>query len=155
MENIGKSIIKSSRFMSLATSHVNDTWIAPLFFCVDKNYNFYYVSSVHSKHISHISKNNNVAISIYNSEQEEGNANGIQIKGTGSKVPIEKYFEIIPLFCRKMGIEPTANVINNKIEEYNKNERAIYRVKPSEYYIQDSEYFKKHKIDRRIRINIT
>ena len=69
MENIGKTIITSNNFMSIATSFTRDTWIAPVFYCTDENYNFYFVSSVDSKHVIHIVANPNVAISIFDSKQ--------------------------------------------------------------------------------------
>src|SRR3989304_5459645 len=96
-----KNIIKNNTFLSIATSFNNDTWIAPVFFAVDDEYNFYFVSSMDSTHVQHILQNKQVALSIFNSVQPEGDANGVQIKGKAIKIPISKYPEVLKLFWIK------------------------------------------------------
>ena len=153
-KDIGRYIINSNRFMSLATSHYNDTWIAPVYYVVDEDYNIYFVSFIRSTHVIHIILNSQVAISIFNSTQEEGDANGLQIKGEAYQLPKSRYKEVISLFYRKNGIEATPEMIDGKIKEYEDKERAIFQIKPTEIYIQDREYFKEHRVDKRVKINL-
>ena len=152
---IGKDIIDSNHFMSIATSYNNDTWIAPTFYANDKdNYNIYFVSSLYSKHVQHILLNNKVAISIFDSNQKEGVANGIQIWGEATKVDRSNYPDIIKMFCNKLDKPVTVDIIDEKIDEYKNNDRYIFKIDPLEVYIQDTDYFKEYKIDKRIMIDL-
>ncbi len=153
-ETIGRNIINTNRFMSVATtSYYNDVWIAPVYYVSDKNYNLYFVSQMRSRHVIHIIMNNQVAVSIFDSTQEE-DPNGIQIKGVVDKLSESKYQEVISLFYKKDEKEVTPKIIADKIKEYKDNERAIFQIKPTEVYIQDKEYFKEHRVDKRIPIKL-
>lgn len=154
-KTIGRYIIDSNKFMSVATSHSNDTWIAPVFYATDENYNLYFVSHLRSKHAIHIILNTNVAVSIFDSTQEEGDgANGLQIKGVAYQISKSRYQEVISLFYEKNGIKATPDMIAGKIKEYGDKERVIFQIKPTEVYVQDREYFKEHRVDNRVQINL-
>ncbi len=154
MSLIAKEIINTNNFMSLATSYQNDTWIAPVYYTTDDNYTFYFVSSKYSKHVQHIFLNSQVAISIFNSNQTEGTANGVQIKGIATIINESEYFNIIKLFGNKMKVKINNNDIIDKIKEYSRNNRLIFSINPIKSYIQDQEFFKKHHIDKRIEIHL-
>ena len=152
---IGRHIIDSNHFMSIATSHNDDVWIAPTFFANDKKYhNLYFVSSLSSKHCQDILVNNRVAVSIFDSNQKEGIANGIQIMGHGMQVEKSMYPEIIMMFGEKAGKVITLKLIEDKIKEYETNNRAIFQIKIIDAYIQDTDCFEKHRVDKRIRVNL-
>ena len=152
---IGRQIIDANHFMSIATSYNDDVWIAPTFYANDKEYhNLYFVSSITSKHCQDITLNNLVAVSIFDSNQKEGIANGIQIRGLASLIDKSMYLEIITLFCEKVGKVTTPKLIKEKIQEYEENKRFIFQIKIIDAYIQDTDYFEKHRIDKRIRINL-
>jgi uncharacterized protein YhbP (UPF0306 family) len=154
-EWLGRNIIKSNQYMSLATCHYNDTWIAPVSYVTDNDYNFYFVSHAKSKHVIHAMLNNNVAMSIFDSTQTQGEGNGIQIKGTAMQLPISKYKDVIPLFLKRMGIvDNIEDLIQMKSKEYVMKDRVIFQIKPEEIYMQDVRYFQKHKVDRRIQIKL-
>jgi uncharacterized protein YhbP (UPF0306 family) len=78
---IAKDIIKNNIYLSLATSVGKDVWIAPLFYCADDEYNFYYISQMESVHTKHALKNPNVAFAIFDSHLPEGEGNGVQASG--------------------------------------------------------------------------
>jgi len=152
---LGRNIVNSNRYMSLATCHYNDVWIAPVSYVTDENYNFYFVSHARSKHVIHTILNSDVAMSIFDSTQTEGEGNGVQIKGIASQLSTSKYKDVIPLFFEKIGIvDDIEDLIQMKIEEYKLNDRVIIQVKPTEVYIQEKEYFEKHKVDKRIKIKL-
>ena len=150
-----KNVIKNNNFLSIATSFNNQTWIAPVFFAVDDKYNFYFVSSIDSTHVQHILQNKQVALSIFDSVQPEGDANGVQIKGEAIKIPISKYPDVLKLFWEKTRKKViTEDEIQQKINEYENNKRSIFQIVPKEIYVQDQEYFKKYRIDKRVRIDL-
>jgi len=78
LNQIAKDIIKNNIYLSMATSDGKNPWICTLFYAVDKDYTFYYISQMDSLHIKHLLKNPTVAFAIYDSTQKEGTGNGIQ-----------------------------------------------------------------------------
>lgn len=153
--NIAKNIIESNNFLSIATSNLQgENWIAPVYYCNDDKYNLYFVSSMDSIHVKHILINKEVSVSIFDSLQLEGQANGIQIKGKSKKLNVNYYKNILKLFIKKMNKIVTDEEINQKIQEYKENNRAIFKIKILDLYIQDNAYFKEHHVDKRIRVDI-
>ena len=168
---LGRNIINSNQYMSLATCHYNDVWISPVSYVTDENYNFYFVSHARSKHVIQSILNNTVAISIFDSTQKEGEGNGVQIKGTSSQLPKGKYGDVIRLFIEKKRRDKSIDfedksidfedksidetkLIEKKIEEYSLNDRVIFQVIPTEVYIQERGHFEKYKVDKRIQIEL-
>ncbi|HUW21330.1 MAG TPA: pyridoxamine 5'-phosphate oxidase family protein [Candidatus Bathyarchaeia archaeon] len=77
---IAKDIIKNNIYLTLATAD-GDPWIAPLYYCIDDKYHFYYISQMDSVHTRQIFKNSKVAFAIFDSCLPEGKGNGIQASG--------------------------------------------------------------------------
>ena len=77
---LAKDIIKNNIYLTLGTSD-GDPWIAPLFYCVSENYNFYFISQLDSLHTKQMLKNQKVAFSIFDSHAEEGKGQGVQAMG--------------------------------------------------------------------------
>lgn len=76
-----KKIVKDNIFMDLATSDKKgNPWATPIRYYLDNNYNFYFVSSKHSRHMKNIEANSNVAFSIYDSRARGDNIDGLQIR---------------------------------------------------------------------------
>lgn len=86
-----KSIIKNNIYLTLATGD-KEPWAAPLYYCIDDNLNFYFISQIDSLHIKHIMQNPVVAFAIFDSTAKEGT--GIGIQATGSVVFLETEEEI-------------------------------------------------------------
>ena len=82
MENKAIKILKSSKYLSLATNDGNTPWVAPLFYCLDEDFNFYFISQMDSLHTNHIMKQPNVSFAVFDSHQREGEGNGVQGSGT-------------------------------------------------------------------------
>lgn len=77
---LAKDIVKNNIYLTLGTSD-GDPWVAPLFYCVNENYNFYFISQLDSLHTKQMLKNPKVAFSIFDSHAEEGKGTGIQATG--------------------------------------------------------------------------
>lgn len=74
-------ILKSNIYMTLATTDGKLPWAAPVFYCLDEDFNFYFISQMDSLHTVHILKQPKVAFAVFDSHQAEGQGNGVQ--GTG------------------------------------------------------------------------
>lgn len=90
LNKIARYIIKENIYLTLATCDGETPWSAPLFYCVDDNYNFYYISQIDSIHTKHILKNPKVSFSIFDSHDPEGQGNGIQASGNAYLLEKEK-----------------------------------------------------------------
>jgi len=74
---LAQRMVKANVYMTLATAD-KKPWAAPVFYCPDKQGNFYYASQMKSVHSRHILKNHRVAFAIFDSHQPEGTGNGVQ-----------------------------------------------------------------------------
>ncbi|MDA1316892.1 MAG: pyridoxamine 5'-phosphate oxidase family protein [bacterium] len=74
-------ILKSNIYFTLATTDGNVPWAAPLFYCMDEDFNFYFISQMESLHTIHIMKQPHVSYAVFDSHQREGEGNGIQGDG--------------------------------------------------------------------------
>ena len=90
-------IIAENKYMVLATcDKTNKPWASPVFFAHDEKYNFYFLSSINSRHAKNITENPLISIAIFDSRQKMGQTEGIQIEATAGQVgknSIEKVIE--------------------------------------------------------------
>ena len=152
-----RQIIDSNTFLSLATSNRKETWIAPVFYAHDDFHTLYFVSSKDSVHVQHIFQNPQVAVSIFDSTQSEGNIkggiNGVQIRGFASLVDKSQYEHVIGLFLKKIfpnDLEKQSAIDPNR---YEGTPRLIFQIHVDEIYVQDPDHWKNHRIDRRIKVH--
>jgi uncharacterized protein YhbP (UPF0306 family) len=101
-EDKAESIIKHNMYMSISTCDMeNKPWVATVFYVHDKNYNFYFLSAVDSRHAKDLLANPNVAFSIFNSGQPIGISDGVQGEGVASLVDLKDIKKIIELYAEK------------------------------------------------------
>ena len=74
-------ILKSNIYLTLATTDGELPWAAPLFYCMDEDFNFYFISQMDSVHTIHVLKQPKVAFAVFDSHQPEGKGNGVQGSG--------------------------------------------------------------------------
>lgn len=74
--------LQTQHLMALATKG-KDMWIASVYYAVDKDFNFYFVSGPKSQHCQDIEKNPEVACAIADSSQPNGSKEkiGVQMRG--------------------------------------------------------------------------
>ena len=75
-------ILRSNIYFTLATTDGNSAWAAPLYYCMDDDFNLYFISQMESLHTVHIMKQPNVSFAVFDSHQREGEGNGVQGSGT-------------------------------------------------------------------------
>ena len=76
-------MLKSNIYLTLATTDGDIPWAAPLFYCLDDDFNFYFISQMDSLHTVHVlEKQSKVGFAVFDSHQKEGEGNGVQGSGT-------------------------------------------------------------------------
>ncbi len=79
---------KSTNFCTLATWEKNKVWANPVYFAWDSNINFYFISPPKSRHMLNIRQNPNVALTVYNTQQDPGSdVWGAYVEGEATIVP--------------------------------------------------------------------
>jgi len=150
-KQIAKKIIESNLYLTLATSDGETPWAAPVFYAVDGEYNFYFISPADSVHVQHLLKNPQVAVAIFDSHQREGTATGLQVKGTARLVEEKDYSRVIEIFNKKRK-SLGASLIT--LEMFQGTERRMFKIEPSKFYVPDEEYWKTHRLDRRVEVTL-
>lgn len=56
--------LKSQKVVSIATQDSGSPWIANVYYGIDEDFKFYFISSKESKHSQHILKNPSIAFSV-------------------------------------------------------------------------------------------
>lgn len=75
--------LSSTLYMALSTLDPESaTWVCPVYYVWDKNYNFYFTSMPHTRHMLNIQKDKCVAGAIFSTEQgTQNHALGVQFSG--------------------------------------------------------------------------
>jgi nitroimidazol reductase NimA-like FMN-containing flavoprotein (pyridoxamine 5'-phosphate oxidase superfamily) len=107
-----RSILDHNRYMVLATStKAGRPWAAPVFFTFDKDYNFYFLSAIDSRHAKDIAENPFVSVVIYDSNSPIGISQSVQIEGKASFVQEKELGRVISLYSSRLfkssHLEPT------------------------------------------------
>jgi uncharacterized protein YhbP (UPF0306 family) len=153
-EEVAKKIVEEGLYMSLATSDFDskEVWIAPVFYVVDEDFNFYFSSSAESRHGKHLLKNGEVAVAIFDSQQYKDFVGGVQIKGKAEVIDDSEYEKVVKLYDeKKMALGDSEE---KDFDKYRKGIKKVFRIKPEKVYISDNEYYEKHKIDKRKEVKL-
>lgn len=149
-EDKAESIIKHNMYLSLSTCDMErKPWVATVFYAHDKEYNFYFLSAVDSRHAKNILENPNVAFSIFNSGQPVGSSEGVQAEGTASAVEGKDVKKVIELYSEKAFPKSTiAPTIRYEPEYFSGNsEFKFFRIKITKIYTTGPE--------RRIEVDLS
>lgn len=138
---IAEGIIKNNIYLTLATSN-GTPWAAPLFYCLDDKYNFYFISQMDSIHTKHVLKNPSTAFAIFDSHEPEGKGNGVQASGKVYLLETEneikdglKWYSTTYVDCTpQMFIGP--------------NPYRLFKLVPEKFYILDPEA----EVDKRVEV---
>lgn len=100
--------MQSTEYCCIATVDPKGVWSNPVYFSWDDNFNFYFISQMHSRHMQNIQKNQRISAAIYKTEQK-GDIAGIQLEGT-AKILTEtdskkKYNTLMTLIMAELDME--------------------------------------------------
>jgi len=141
LNNIGREIIKNNTYLTLATCD-KEPWAAPLYYCFDDKFNFYFISQMNSLHTQHILKNHNAAFAIFDSNSAEGEGNGIQGSGKAYLLNDEEVLEALKWY--------KTTFIDLKPENLRGDAPyRLFKLVPERFYILDPE---SKDVDKRVEI---
>jgi uncharacterized protein YhbP (UPF0306 family) len=121
--------LNSQHLMVLATSS-DKPWSAIVYYAVDKQFNFYFLSEPTTEHCKIIAKNPFVACSVYNSSQKVTDKKiGVQLSGKAEKVQGIKTLKLAVTMWNKLnpGLKKFVNV---KSITRNKIHSKFYKIEP-------------------------
>ena len=141
LNKIAKELIKNNIYLTLATAD-GTPWAAPLFYCVDSEYNFYFISQMDSVHTKHLLKNPKVAFAIFDSHEPEGKGNGVQ--ASGKAYLLEKRGEM-----EKALKWYSTTYVECKPESFTgKNPYRLFKLIPEKFYVLDPDA----PVDKRVEV---
>lgn len=144
LNRIARDIIKHNIYLTLATSDGRLPWSAPLFYCVDREYNFYFISQMGCVHARHILKNPQVAFSIFDSHAPEGKGNGVQASGTVSLLIKEE--DIVKALRHYH-----TTFIKCEPKDFNGSKPyRLFKLVPDKFYVLDP----KAEVDKRVEVHL-
>ncbi len=139
---LARSIIKNNIYLSLGTSDGNP-WVAPVYYCIDDQYNFYFISQPNSLHIRQLLKNPQVAFAIFDSHQQEGAGNGVQGMGIAHVLEDEQLKQALQWY--------KTSLIESKVESFTAPAAyRLFKIVPQKIYVLDPN----SKVDKRTHVNL-
>lgn len=145
-----KHIISTNNYMVLATSDKKlKPWANPVFYVYDKEYNFYFLSAIDSRHAENITENPQVGVAIFDSTQRVGQSDGVQIEAKAEEVGKKNVEEVITLYGNRLfpmpKISPTERY---EPEQYvAPSEFRFFKVAPIKVYVTG--------VDRRVEVDLS
>jgi uncharacterized protein YhbP (UPF0306 family) len=142
-KKILREILDSQNYLCLATADKHSKpWASPVAYVCDEDFSIYFISYIESLHAQNIRNNNEVAFSIYDSDQLLRNALGIQASGFAEIIDEHSMSAIL----RQSLFDKVALAVLAK-------EYAIYRITLTDIFLPDAERWKEFH-DLRIKIEI-
>ena len=139
--------------MGLATSAQGETWIAPVAYAYDEQFNFYWYSEKTARHSRHIEFNRSVAVAIFNSQASSDEVDGLQIVGIASEVALGELPAIAERYFRQSFPDETTRTRWSKPVECFVGDapQRFYRFQPVKVYKCDTE---NTSVDRRLLVDL-
>jgi uncharacterized protein YhbP (UPF0306 family) len=139
---IARKIVDSNIYMTLATSD-DVSWAAPVYYAVDDEYNFYFISRLNTVHSENIFKNGKVSFAIFDSRQKEGSGNGVQGYGTARLISNSEIDQALEWYKSKF--------LPMKPDTFKSpNPYRFFKLEPKQFYILDPDA----KVDKRVEVKI-
>ncbi|MDE1869376.1 MAG: pyridoxamine 5'-phosphate oxidase family protein [Candidatus Micrarchaeota archaeon] len=146
-----RKVISRMNYITLATASKKGLpWNTPLYYAYDKEYTFYWISSVNSVHSANIAENENVAIVIYDSTVPEGKGFGVYMSAKASVMEslpqIEGALKI--LYKRKRKPAPDASKF------FGDSLRKVYKAVPELFFVNDLKSKSEERRDLRFQVKL-
>lgn len=130
--------MNSTEYCCIATVDKKGVWCNPVYFAWDDQFNLFFISQIHSRHMQNLSKSSRISVSIYKTEQK-GGVVGIQLEGesqiifeTDSKKEIDHAYNI---YYSRAGH-------GSDVQGYINNPTWLYvKVIPEQIYYFDTRFF--------------
>ena len=139
--SIAQEVISDNRYMVLSTS-LEYPWAAALFYAVDSECNFYFISAKDSRHARYIAQNAVVSIAIFNTRSCQDEVKGVQLTGNAKVLGIKKIPHAIDVLYRKLHPDSSIRMQHRRtVKDFiggsmrNKFERRFYRISPFRLFL--------------------
>ncbi|MFB6213668.1 MAG: pyridoxamine 5'-phosphate oxidase family protein [Candidatus Nanohaloarchaea archaeon] len=136
-------MLLNNRYMDIAISQDDNPWVSAVYYAVDPELNFYFVSLKTSRHGKYIQENSEVALSIYNSTNPPEEADGIQIDAKAKILEDENLEDSVrTLFSKRFeDEEKQKEYFENYDEKYaGESEKKIFKVESENIYKVSGAY---------------
>ncbi len=147
-----KEEIKSRLYLTLATVDNNSSpWNAPVYSAFDKEYNFYWMSSLKSQHSKNIRYNSKTFAVIYDSTVPEGMGFGVYLRGNSyelNSIDIDEITHGIAVMATRLhrfDLPP----IRNYLFPF---PRRVYKFIPHQVWVNTIVTIQGKKVDQRLEI---
>lgn len=150
LNGLAKDIIEKNQYLVLGTNGEDGAWVSPVAYAYDDNFNFYFVSFPPSKHCKNIEKNNKVSFAIYDSHQDWGMGEGLQIEGIVEKVEFAEIPKATSLyFTRKYPYGTITHAFADGLKKLlNGQTYSFYKITPTKFWINNPD----SDVDERIEV---
>ena len=134
--------MSSTNFCCISTVDPKGVWSNPVYFAWDTDFNFFFISQMHSRHMQNIQNNSRISMAIYKTEQKD-DVVGIQLEGTAKIITdndnLEEIKHAYEIYYRRAGHGPD-------VQGYTNDPSWLYvRVTPEQMYYFDTRFFKEEK----------
>lgn len=122
--------------LQLATSHNDEPWICTVHFCMDKNFNIYWVSRTDRKHSQQIASNPKASVTavVHQNSPDEDYVIAVSATGT-AEITKDASGDIRNAYQTKLNKPP--NMLPDPNEESNLQE--FYCLKPEKFILFDTK----------------
>ncbi len=140
-----KNLLNKSKLLTLSTSKNNQPYSNTAFYAFDREFNLYIWSEENTLHNKNISKNNKIAINIFESNQTWGsNLQGIQALGNAysisNKELLKAGFLYLKRFPKSLKLVKNPKNFHNKIFQ-----SKMYRIQLNKIKLFDEKTFGKYE----------
>lgn len=152
--DIAHMIMEKNIYLSLASTDGKKCWVSPLYYVTDKAFNFYFVSNINSIHSQNIIRNENIAVTIFDSRLKPEDVNGVQFDGTCKILSIKELPKVIKLLYSKKSSELLKLRFKNYLNPFSYLKLTsfrIFKIIPNNIYILNPEIYED---DVRVNVNL-
>lgn len=108
-QELVEKVIEENPYLALSTTDGTEPWVAPIEYFRDEAGNFYFFSTIDSRHARHIEENETVAVALWGQDQPEYSPdmtislNGVQIRGEAYRLSEDEYPETVEAAVEELG----------------------------------------------------
>ncbi len=132
--------LASTQYCSLATFGKEGVWCNPVYFAWNEQYDLYFISMPHSRHMHNISENSFISVAVYSTEQDTlTDVCGLQIKGEAFLLEDKDVPAAHKVYYHR--VYPDGNHNKKPEENIGLAEWRFVKIMPSEMYYFDTRFF--------------
>ncbi|HEX8622803.1 MAG TPA: pyridoxamine 5'-phosphate oxidase family protein [Allosphingosinicella sp.] len=151
-ESAAANILKSNRYLTLATVGSDGPWASPLAYTIEPDSSLVFYSARDSRHCENISHNPQVSGAVFDSREPSDTADGVQFVGTVEEVSDADLARVMERYFRLSFPDPEVRARWNRPEGDFKGQapQRYYRIKIDRIYKPDPT---STLVDRRVEID--